>query len=264
MRKLIIYQIDAFTNELFKGNPAAVCILDHWLEDELMQSIASENNLAETAFVVPLGNNYQIRWFTPNIEVDLCGHATLASAYVLFNVIKYDGTEIIFHSPRSGLLKVKKSGNNLLLDFPTDKIILYNEMSDNISGCIGIKPIEIYKGKTDYIAIVEDEKAVQNLIPDFSKISKLDARGLIITAKGDEVDFVSRFFGPQSGIDEDPVTGSAHTSLIPIWTGKLGKKKMEAKQLSKRGGHLSCEYKGDRCVIGGQARLFMVGEIFIS
>ncbi len=260
-----MYQVDAFTDKLFSGNPAAVCVLDEWLGDELMQSIAQENNLAETAFVVPKGSAFEIRWFTPTVEVDLCGHATLASAYVLFNEHAYNGNIITFHSHRSGQLLVEKKGEMLFLDFPTDVIHLYSgENEDLITNGIGIKPSEIYKGKTDYIALIENEAELYALQPDFSQIAKLPARGLIVTAKGDKVDFVSRFFGPQSGIDEDPVTGSAHTSLIPIWAKKLGKNNFTALQLSKRGGHLTCELKYDRCLIGGNARLFFVGHIYLE
>lgn len=263
MKQIKIYQVDAFTDKLFSGNPAAVCILEGWMTDELMQSIAAENNLAETAFVVPKGHHFEIRWFTPTVEVDLCGHATLASAFVLFHCLGYKGSDIIFHSPRSGELKVFQQEDILFLDFPTDAVEKVDE-AERIEKCIGIPPAEVYKGKTDYIAIVQHEKQVRALSPDMKEVSKLTARGLIVTAKGDSVDFVSRFFAPQSGIDEDPVTGSAHTSLIPIWSGKLGKTEMTAKQLSKRGGDLLVVNKGDRCFIGGKARLYMIGEISID
>jgi len=262
MQRIKIYQIDAFTDRLFSGNPAAVCILDVWISDELMQSIGNENNLAETAFIVPNGQDFEIRWFTPTVEVDLCGHATLASAFVLFNILDYPGSLIRFHSARSGLLLVEKKDDMLFLDFPTDKLeILTEEQSIVIEECIGIKPIDLYKGKTDYIAVIENESSLQILQPDLEKISKLKARGLIVTAKGDNVDFVSRFFAPQSGVNEDPVTGSAHTSLIPLWSKRLGKNKLIANQLSKRGGRLVCEFKNDRCAIGGKARIYLTGEI---
>jgi PhzF family phenazine biosynthesis protein len=230
-----------------------------------MQSIANENNLAETAFVVSIGQSFEIRWFTPTVEVDLCGHATLATAFVLFNIFNYPGTLIEFHSPRSGLLAVEKKDDMLFLDFPTDKIeVLSEEQSPIIERCIGIKPLAAYKGKTDYIAVIDSENSLLNLQPDLIEISKLNARGLIVTAKGDDVDFVSRFFAPQSGINEDPVTGSAHTSLLPLWARKLGKNRLIAKQLSKRGGQLECEYKNDRCLIGGKARLYLTGEITLD
>lgn len=217
MKKIRIFKIDAFTDMLFSGNPAAVCILDKWLNDKLMQSIANENNLAETAFVVSSEPFFEIRWFTPTVEVDLCGHATLASAFVLFTLLGYPNSLIQFHSHRSGLLTVEKNMDMLYLDFPTDTLKLVSEQPSIIENCTGIKPIEVYKGKTDYIAVIENENSLKNLQPNFEEIAKLNARGLIVTAKGDSVDFVSRFFAPQSGINEDPVTGSAHTSLIPLW-----------------------------------------------
>ena len=264
MQSIKLFQIDAFTDRLFAGNPAAVCILDKWLPDDVMQSIGNENNLAETAFVVPKEEDFEIRWFTPTTEVDLCGHATLASAYVLFNQFNYVSSLIRFYSPRSRWLSVKKDGEMLYLDFPTDTMEVVTGKENIMEDSIGIKPIEVFKGKTDYIAIVESERALINLQPNFEKIAQLDARGLIVTATGDQVDFVSRFFAPQSGINEDPVTGSAHTSLIPIWAKKLGKNKLVANQLSARGGHLTCEFKNDRCLIGGKARLFLTGEIHLD
>jgi len=264
MPRIKIFQVDAFTDKLFSGNPAAVCILDKWLSDTLMQSIANENNLAETAFVVPNGNDFEIRWFTPAVEVDLCGHATLASAFVLFNLLDYPGSVIKFLSPRSGALSVNKNDEMLFLDFPTDKLELINGKEKLMEACIGIKPIEVYKGRTDYIAVIDSESALTNLQPNFSEITKLKARGLIVTAQGDQVDFVSRFFAPQSGINEDPVTGSAHTSLLPLWSKKLGKKNLNANQLSERGGKLTCEFRNDRCSIGGKAKLYLTGEINID
>ena len=267
MQRFKLYQVDAFTDKLFSGNPAAVCILDKWLSDDLMQSIGNENNLAETSFIVPNGQNFEIRWFTPTVEVDLCGHATLASAFVLFNMLAHPASVIKFHSPRSGMLTVEKKDDLLFLDFPSDTLELIpiaigsGEQNSTIEKCIGVKPIELYKGKTDYLAVIDSEYSLQHLQPDFKEVSKLNARGLIVTAKGDSVDFVSRFFAPQSGIDEDPVTGSAHTSLIPYWSKRLGKTKLVANQLSKRGGQLLCEFKNERCIIGGKARLYLTGEI---
>jgi PhzF family phenazine biosynthesis protein len=237
--------------------------LDSWISDELMQSISAENNLAETAFVVAKEKQFEIRWFTPTVEVDLCGHATLATAFVLFHELKFADSEIHFQS-RSGLLKVFMRGDTLFLDFPTDIIKLCNEEINRIESCIGIKPIQLFKGKTDYIAVINNEAELRNLQPDLIEISKLNARGLIVTSEGDKVDFVSRFFAPQSGVSEDPVTGSAHTSLIPLWSKKLGKTKFTALQLSKRGGQLICEFLGDRCLIGGKARLYLKGLISID
>ena len=263
MKTLKIYQVDAFTEKLFGGNPAAVCILDKWLDDSIMQSIAAENNLAETAFIVPRINYFEIRWFTPAIEVDLCGHATLASAFVYFQCLDYKEPVISFHSPRSGELKVSKQDDYLMLDFPTD-VLKEIDFDEEIAKCIGIEPIETFKGKTDYMAVIKDEHELVNLYPDLIEISKLKARGLIVTAKGNHVDFVSRFFAPQCGIDEDPVTGSAHTSLIPYWSSKLGKTEMKARQLSKRGGDLICKHNGNRSLIGGKACLYLIGEIVIE
>jgi len=263
--KYKIYQVDAFTDRLFSGNPAAVCILDTWINDELMQAIANENNLAETAFIVPVGQDFAIRWFTPTVEVDLCGHATLAAAFVFFNVLHYPNSLLRFYSSKSGVLAVEKKEDMLFLDFPTDKIErLTEEHHAAFEKCIGTNPIELYKGKTDFIAVIDNENLLRNLQPDLNEISRLKARGLIVTAKGDDVDFVSRFFAPQSGIDEDPVTGSAHTSLVPLWSKKMGKNSFIAHQLSKRGGQLVCEFKNDRCLIGGKARLYLTGEIILD
>jgi PhzF family phenazine biosynthesis protein len=262
MKKINIFQVDAFTSELFKGNPAAVCLLDQWLDDNLMQSIAAENNLSETAFITRAGDQFSIRWFTPTVEVDLCGHATLASAYVIFNHTDYQGTEIIFHSSRSGELIVRKNGPNLYLDFPAD-VFLPCENLPEITQGLGCEPLEVYKGKTDYMAVLGSEAEVQNIRPDFVAIEKLAARGLIVTAPGKNVDFVSRFFGPQCGVNEDPVTGSAHTTLTPYWSAKLGRSDLTAKQISSRGGDLTCRNDGERVLIGGEAKLYMIGEIII-
>ncbi|SEL78285.1 PhzF family phenazine biosynthesis protein [Parapedobacter koreensis] len=258
-----LYQIDAFTDRVFSGNPAAVCPLDAWLDDTLMQQIAMENNLAETAFYVKRDDEYDIRWFTPTVEVDLCGHATLASAFVLFNHEGYEADTIRFHSPRSGPLIVKREGEYLTLNFPTDVIApvpLTVELAASFDGT----PLAAYKGKTDYLLIFESEAHIQSAKPDLARIAQLAARGVIITAPGNEVDFVSRFFGPQSGVDEDPVTGSAHTTLIPYWAGKLGKNELTARQLSVRGGYLQCSYLGDRVAISGQAKRYLTGEIHVA
>lgn len=263
MKKLKLFQIDAFCDKIFSGNPAAVCILEDWISDETMQKIAAENNLAETAFVVPSGNSFEIRWFTPLVEVDLCGHATLATAFVLFNCLDYSNEKIIFQSIRSGELRVSQQNDTLFMDFPAD-VLNHCDNVAQIKECIGIEPYEVYKGKTDFIAVVEKESDVQSLCPNFNEISKLDARGLIVTANGEKVDFVSRFFAPQYGINEDPVTGSAHTSLIPLWSKKLGKQEMSAKQLSKRGGELICINNDARVSIGGKAKLYLIGDIFID
>lgn len=263
MKKLKLYQVDAFTDRLFAGNPAAVCILNEWPDDTVMQNISAENNLAETAFVLPRGDCYEIRWFTPTVEVNLCGHATLASAYVTITFLNADASRLRFVSPRSGDLYVTQKNDILFLDFPTDTLHECN-IYTHIEECIGQRVKRIFKGKTDYIALLGSEKNVREVAPNLPEIARLQARGLIVTAQGNEVDFVSRFFAPQSGIDEDPVTGSAHTSLIPLWAGILNKKEMTALQLSRRGGRLLCTYNGDRCLIGGNARLYLTGEIYID
>ena len=258
-----IYQIDAFTDHIFGGNPAAVCIMDAWLDHKLMQKIAQENNLAETAFAVKKGEAYELRWFTPETEVDLCGHATLATAFVLFNYYGVSENTIQFYSPRSGELTVKKGTNGwMTLDFPTDSIVAIRNIAE-IDNAIGLTPVKTLKGKTDYILIYNSQKEVEAINPNFHLLNQLDCRGVIITAPGKDVDFVSRFFAPKCGIPEDPVTGSAHTSLSPYWSKVLNKTKMTAKQLSQRGGNLVCEYAGDRVKISGKAVPYLIGEIEI-
>jgi PhzF family phenazine biosynthesis protein len=255
---LKIYQVDAFTTRPFHGNPAAVVPLDAWLADEMMQSIALENNLSETAFFVKEGEKFHIRWFTPAVEVDLCGHATLASAYVLFNELRAADSSITFTS-KSGELRVERDGERLVLDFPaivSEKI----ESADAIVAAIGAAPKEIYKAM-DYMLIFDSEDTIALLRPDFHALYGTDARGVIVTAPGNSVDFVSRFFAPGSGIDEDPVTGSAHCALTPYWAKKLGKIALTARQISQRGGELTCELAGDRVKIGGYATLYLTGEI---
>ncbi len=261
--KLKIYQIDAFTDKIFSGNPAAVCPLSTWLPDETLQKIAMENNLAETAFYVKKNDEYQIRWFTPTVEVDLCGHATLAAAFVLFNYEAYPNTGISFSSHKSGILKVYQRGEFFTLNFPTDIFEPINLFPELIVG-FNIKPIEAFKGKTDYMLIFENEEQIKNLKPDFQSVSKLKARGIIVTARGNNVDFVSRFFAPQSGVNEDPVTGSAHTTLTPYWSKKLGKTELSAIQLSERKGYLKCKYLNDRIEISGQGKVYLTGEIIIE
>ncbi len=256
-----LYQADAFTDTLFGGNPAAVCPLANWPADSLLQQIAMENNLAETAFYVKQGEHYEIRWFTPAVEVDLCGHATLAAAYVLFHHEGHAGEQITFLSPRSGKLSVRKQGDLLSLDFPADE---FKEIPlfDWLTAGFNREPVQAFQGKTDYMLVFEQEKDIRELLPDFQLISQLEGRGVIVTAPGKEVDFVSRFFAPQSGIPEDPVTGSAHTTLTPYWSEKLNKSELRARQLSQRGGYLECKNLGKRVEISGKVRLYLIGEIF--
>ena len=254
-----IYQIDAFANQVFKGNPAAVVPLGNWLSTETMQQIAAENNLAETAFFVKENDKYHIKWFTPTVEIELCGHATLASAYVIFNYFNYDKDEIHF-TCQVGDLFVTKNEDWINLNFPAieTQVIKTPEL---LSQSIGTHPIAFYDSKTKYLALLEDEDAVQNCQPDFGLINQLE-KSLIITAKGKEVDFVSRFFAPQMGVNEDPVTGSAHSVLIPFWAKKLNKRELSARQLSQRTGFLKCKHLGERVEMSGQAVCYLIGDIF--
>ena len=261
--KYRLYQIDAFTDKVFYGNPAAVCPLENWISDDLLQKIAMENNLAETAFFVKAENDYQIRWFTPKTEVDLCGHATLAAAYVLFYCENYAGDAITFNTTQSGKLTVTKHVDTLTLNFPTD-IVESVELSEDLIQCFDILPKHALKGKTDYVLVFESENQIEKIKPDFKQIAKLGGRGVIITAKGNEADFVSRFFAPQCGIDEDPVTGSAHTTLTPYWSKRLNKTELTAIQLSERKGYLHCKLLGDRVEISGKAKLYLIGEIYVD
>jgi PhzF family phenazine biosynthesis protein len=258
-----IYQIDAFTDKIFGGNPAAVCPLENWLPDALMQNIAMENNLAETAFYVKTDDRYEIRWFTPAVEVDLCGHATLAAAHVLFNHENHTGNEISFHSHRSGFLKVTRAQNLLTLNFPTDSLE-ETALTETLTSAFNFKPLKAFTGRTDYLLVFENEAQIRELKPDFNAILKFDRRGVIATAKGETVDFVSRFFGPQVGINEDPVTGSAHTTLTPYWSEELHKTELTALQLSERQGQLTCKFLGERVEISGNARTYLTGEIEIA
>ncbi len=262
--KLKLYQVDAFTDRLFGGNPAAVVPLKKWLDATLMQQLAMENNLSETVFFVPSekkGVDYDIRWFTPAVEIDLCGHATLASAFVIFDIIKEKKRTVVFHC-RSGLLRVKKKGDLLLMDFPAWKPEMVSDYPAGLQEAIGVREIvAVYKNR-DLLVELNDEKDVRDARPDFTALKKMGVK-LIITAPGQSTDFVSRFFAPAAGIDEDPVTGSAHSQLIPFWSEKLGKRKMQAKQLSQRGGDLYCEHTGERVIIGGKCVFYMQGMIKI-
>lgn len=259
--QLAIYQVDAFTKKLFGGNPAAVVPLKEWLPDALMQKIALENNLSETAFFVPKANGFHIRWFTPAAEVALCGHATLATAYVVFNIMKYSSDTILFDS-KSGILKVKRTDRLLELDFPAQDLTQVDAPDGLIDG-IGKTPKEVYKAGDDYLMVYESQKDIESISPNFSALKALKTRGIIVSAKArsKSLDFVCRFFAPAVGIDEDPVTGSAFTKLIPYWADKLEKTSFEAEQISARKGSLSCKLAGKRVLIAGYAKLYLKGKI---
>lgn len=257
-----IYQADAFTDKLFGGNPAAICPLDEWLPDEIMQKIAIENNLAETAFFVKNKTGYKLRWFTPEYEIDLCGHATLASAHILFTELGYKQDAIHFETVKAGVLLVKKDGDKYTMDFPSRPAI-HIELPIGLAEALSEKkPLEVLRSR-DYLLVYESENDIRDISPDFFALSKMDTVGVIVTAPGKETDFVSRFFAPGAGIPEDPVTGSAHCNLIPYWAEKLGKNKLHAYQLSSRKGELWCELKGDRVLISGNAVTYLKGEIFV-
>lgn len=256
------YVVDAFADEVFRGNPAGVCVLENPINDSTMQKIAGENNLSETAFVVKNGNGYNLRWFTPKAEIDLCGHATLGTSYVISNYVDI-GIENMTFNTASGILKVKRNGDLYEMDLPSrepKKIELSPEM---VSEAIGINPVEIYLSR-DLFVVLETEKQVEKLKPNFSKMIKLEnGLGVIVTAIGIDVDFVSRCFYPKLGVNEDPVTGSAHSNLIPFWSQRLNKDTMVAKQLSSRGGTLYCKTAGGRVKISGKAVPYMAGNINI-
>ena len=257
--ELTLYQIDAFASEVFKGNPAAVCPLEHWLDDAVMQAIAEENNLSETAFFVRTQNGFDLRWFTPVDEVDLCGHATLASAYVVFHILKYDRPAVDFFT-RSGKLSVAQNDGLLTMDFPA-KLLRACEKIPTLEKALGKAPAELLSDGDDYLAIFGSEREIRAIAPDMHTLKTLDCRGVIVSAKGDSADFVSRFFAPRLGVDEDPVTGSTHCVLTPYWAGRIGKNRLSAQQLSKRGGELVCELRGNRVSLSGRAVKYMEGQI---
>ena len=259
--KLKIFQVDAFADHVFEGNPAAVIPLESWLPNEIMQKIAMENNLSETAFFVAKDDGFHIRWFTPLAEVDLCGHATLASAHVIFNHLNYAENEISFDS-RSGILKVKKENDLIVLNFPASPLTK-TEIPENLKNAFNHQPVKGFKGRDDIMLVFENEEQIVKLNPDFQQILASKTRGVICTSKSDKYDFVSRFFAPAVGVNEDPVTGSAHTMLIPYWSGVLGKNELTAKQVSARGGILHCKNCGERVEIGGKAVTYLTGEIII-
>lgn len=260
------YQVDAFTHQIFGGNPAAVVPLDAWLPDAVMQSLASENNLAETAFFIPTGEQdcWHLRWFTPAKEVKLCGHATLATAYIVFNCLKNNHTDRISFHTLSGWLHVTRSGNMLTLDFPADRPEVASLPTEVLNG-FNIQPVQVLKGKEDYVLVYREAAEVLALHPDFKVIAQASARGFIATAPGaGDNDFVSRCFFPAYGIDEDPVTGSAHTTMVPYWAERLGKNTLSAIQVSARRGYLSCTLEGDRVLMSGQGRLYMEGKFYLD
>lgn len=258
--KLHIYQVDAFSQAPFGGNPAAVCPLTEWLSDEQLQNIAAENNLSETAYFVPRGDFYELRWFTPEVEVDLCGHATLAAAWVLTHQLA-DAPEVLRFATRSGELRVTRNGDELAMDFPAKQPHPCAPPAGMLSA-LGIEQADVFS-TDDYIVLLEDEAQVTALKPDFARLKGLPKRGIAVTAKSARFDFISRWFGPNVGVNEDPVTGSAHTSLAPLWAERLGKSQLTAEQGGARRGQLRCELKGDRVIISGHAVLYLQGTIYL-
>lgn len=263
MKAYTIYVADAFTTTLFSGNPAAIAPLEKWLPDELMQQLAAENNLSETAFVVPKDNEYEIRWFTPGTEVNLCGHATLAAAHIYFNHLNHSENKITFHSKSGPLVVTKETDGKLTLDFPSNPPEIENEIPEGLLEGLRIHSAKVFKTNFDYMVVLEDEEAIKALQPDFKLLATVKARGVICTAKGNDADFVSRCFYPQCGVDEDPVTGSAHTITIPYWANFLSKNELTAIQLSNRRGELYCQLKGNRVLISGNAVTYLKGEYYL-
>ena len=255
------FQVDAFTHRLFAGNPAGVCLLEAWLPDGTLQSIAAENNQSETAFLVPREDGYDLRWFTPATEVDLCGHATLAAAHVLFRHRGLEGDEVKFQT-KSGELAVTRRGEVLVLDFPSTPAVACDPPGALVKG-LGKLPVFTAKSR-DYLAVYESEEDVRGLKPDFAELARLDCLGVIATAPGMECDFVSRFFAPSAGVNEDPVTGSAHCTLAPYWAEQAGRPELTARQVSRRGGELSCLLKEGRVIISGRARTYLTGTLHLA
>jgi PhzF family phenazine biosynthesis protein len=260
--ELSIYQVDAFTDDVFGGNPAAVVLLQDWLPDAVLQRIAAENNLAETAFLVPERDFYHLRWFTPKLEVDLCGHATLAAAQVVFEMLYPGRRSVSFLTRKSGTLTVTIQGDRLSMDFPA-RPAERAPAPAGLAEALGAEPVETWAARK-LMCVFETEGQVKALDPDFRKVAALDCFGVIATAPGNGgIDFVSRYFAPHAGIDEDPVTGSAHCTLVPYWSRRLGKTRLEARQISARGGRLTCEDRGERVTLAGRAVLYLEGRIFI-
>lgn len=260
--KLQLFQVDAFAERVFEGNPAAVVPLEQWLDDATLQAIAEENNLSETAFFAPEGSGFRLRWFTPVSEIDLCGHATLASAHVLFNHLGFDQQRVSFHS-RSGELTVRRAERGFVMDFPalpSEPVPTPGELIDGLGGC---RPLEAHVGQ-DYLAVLPGPQDVLEIRPDFAALSRLDRRGVIVTARGDDCDFVSRCFYPAVGVDEDPVTGSAHCQMAPFWSSRLGRTELSACQLSARTGRLDCRTAGARVELLGLAVTYLQGNLMID
>jgi len=260
--RIPIYQVDAFSSRLFRGNPAAICPLGQWLPDETMQAIAAENNLAETAFYVPNSHRYHLRWFTPGVEVDLCGHATLATAHVILDVRKETPHSSVTFDSKGGELTVERNGELYTMDFPARPPTAC-DVDPGLVAALGAKPAEIL-GARDYLCVFETEDQVRALAPNMDKLAAIDRFAFIVTAPGRDCDFVSRFFAPAKGVPEDPVTGSAHCTLIPYWSRRLGKTTLHARQISKRGGELWCQDCGDRVKISGNAVKYLEGEIEVG
>jgi predicted PhzF superfamily epimerase YddE/YHI9 len=258
--RIPFYRVNSFTNRAFGGNPAGVCPLQSWLPDATLQRIATENNLSETAFLVRMGDDYELRWFTPAIEVDLCGHGTLASAFVLFSELGNDGVCIRFHT-RSGWLAAARRDNLIELDFPAWRPTPCPAPEELVRG-LGRSPREVLKSR-DFVAVYDSQADVAAINPDMGLLTKLDCLGVIVTSQGDDSDFVSRFFAPKAGVPEDPVTGSAHSSLIPFWAERLHKTEMFARQISQRGGELYCKLLGERVATAGRAVIYCRGELEI-
>jgi PhzF family phenazine biosynthesis protein len=254
------YQVDAFTSHVFSGNPAGVCLLADWLPDALLQSIAAENQLAETAFIVQRDALFDLRWFTPTLEIDLCGHATLAAAHVLFRHLGCRAPSVPFQT-RSGVLTVSRDEDLLTLDFPARPATACDTPRELSEG-LGATPATTAKAR-DYLAVFDTEQAVRELQPNAAVLMRLDCLGIIATAPGKDCDFVSRFFAPRAGVPEDPVTGSAHCTLIPYWAQRLGRAELRARQISPRGGELICEHRGDRVSIGGRAVTYSTGFLHV-
>ncbi|OQX06199.1 MAG: isomerase [Desulfobulbaceae bacterium A2] len=259
--KISLYQVDAFTERVFEGNPAAVCPLQGWLPDETLQAITAENNLSDTAFFVPQGQGFHLRWFTPAAEVNLCGHATLATAHVLFDHLGFSGPQVVF-STRSGELTVERHGRQLMMNFPA-LVPQPCAVPPALAEGLGQWPLELLAAE-DYVAVLDSEEAVRALTPDMERLRTLDLRGVCVTARGTTVDFVSRFFAPKLGVPEDPVTGSAHCELTPYWVARLRKDELRARQVSRRGGDILCRLEGDRVLLFGSAVTYMRGEIEIA